>query len=615
MAPLTHDQAMSEIGIIVPGLSMWLTFAVIAVAMVFYAAEWAAIETISLGALVFLLALATAFPESGMAADTLIAGFSNPALLTILALLVVGQGLIQTEALSGLTELLSNLWPKYPVRVVAVALLSAGAISSVVNNTPVVVVFMPVLAAVLSRRHLSPSRYMMPLSYITILGGMVTVLGSSTNLLAAGVARAAGVDSITFLSFAVPGLAMAAVGSLYSLLVVPRILVDKSEALPGTRSRNTQFITEIHLGPDHPLIGEQTVAGMFPKLTTMTVRAVKRGRQDFLPPFDDISLQMGDTLIIAATRDALTEALRSWRMLDAAAHAGTLDIDETETAFILCESLVPPGSRLVNNGIDQAGFMAQHGVLILGVERRSRMPRQLLSELRLEAGDILLIAGRPRALERMRGLQDLVVLEWSASEVKPTGLTTRALAIFGMTVLSIASGMVPAVVASIAGAFAMIAFGCLNVRQAGRALDRKIILLVGASIAMATAMDATGGAAMIANAAIGILGSQSPAVFMGGLFLVVAILTNFLSNNATAVLFTPVAIAAAKQLGIDPLPLIAAVILGANASFATPIGYQTNLLVMGAGHYRFRDFVIAGMPLVVLVWLTFCVVAPWYYGV
>ena len=602
-----------DLALLLDSLPMWTTFAIIALALASYAFEWASIEVVSLGTIVALMLEAALLPGTGLPPESLLAGFSNAALLTILALLVVGQGLIQTESLSQLTKYLTDLWPRHPTRVIGLALLLAGAISSVVNNTPVVVVFMPVLAAVLTRRGLAPSRFMMPLSYFTILGGMTTVLGSSTNLLAAGIARDNGVHSVTFLAFAVPGLAMALVGGLYVYFVVPRLLPGRATASAG-KQRGTQFITEIHLGPDHPLIGEQTVAGMFPTLTNMTVRAVRRGYRDFLPPFEDVTLRVGDTLIIAATRATLTEAIRAWHMLDD--HADTkVGEDDADDNFILCESLVPPGSRLVNNGIDQAGFMAQHSVLILGIERRSRMPRQLLSELRLEAGDVLLIAGRPMALERMRGLQDLVVLEWSADEVKPTGRTTRAWTIFAATIIAIASGLVPIVVAAIAGAFAMIVSGCLNIRQAGRALDRRVILLVGASIAMAISMQATGGAEALAGAATGLLAGQPPAVFMAGLFIVVAVLTNFLSNNATAVLFTPIAIATAGQLGVDPLPLIVSVILGANASFASPIGYQTNLLVMGAGHYRFRDFAIAGAPLVLVVWVVFCLVAPWYYGV
>ena len=259
---------------------MWITFAVIAAALMSYAMEWATIEVVSLGAIVALMAQATLFPSVGFSAEDLVTGFSNPALLTILSLLVIGQGLIQTESLARLTEALSKLWPKHPGRVIALALLIAGAISSVVNNTPVVVVFIPVLAAVLARRNLPSSRYMIPLSYVSILGGMTTILGSSTNLLAAGIARNAGVE-ISFLSFAVPGLVMAVIGGVYAFFIAPRLLPDNASTKAGTR-RNTQFITEIHLGPDHPLIGDHSVAGMFPKLTNMTVRAVKRGRLDFV---------------------------------------------------------------------------------------------------------------------------------------------------------------------------------------------------------------------------------------------------------------------------------------------------------------------------------------------
>jgi len=567
---------------------------------------------VSLGAIVALMLLASFFPQINIGPQELLAGFSNPALFTILALLVVGQALIQTEALTTLAEYLGQLWPKHPTLVVIVVLIIAGIASSIVNNTPVVVVFIPVLASILKRRKMPAAKYMMPLSYITILGGMVTILGSSTNLLAAGVARDAGIE-ISFFAFAVPGAAMALAGAFYVLFIAPLIVTDNQKQSPGRRSRSTQFISEIHLTPGHPLVGEKTVAGMFAKLTSLTVRAVRRGKTNFLPPFDDITLRTGDTLIIAATRSALTDALRSWRAFEGRDGLST-GAAEGENSVLLYEALVPPGSRLINNGVDQAGFMAQHDCLILGVERRSRMPRQPLSEIRLEAGDVLLMAGQREAFARLRGLQDLLVMEWSGSEIRPHGMALKAQVIFALTIGAIALGLAPMVVAAIAGAFAMIASGCLNVRQAARAIDRKIVLLVGSSIAMAHAMASSGGADFIADITISQLSGVSPGFFMSGLFLVVAIFTNFLSNNATAVLFTPIAIAAAARLGIDPLPLIVTVILGANASFASPIGYQTNLLVMGAGHYRFRDFIVVGAPLVIIVWVVFSVVAPWYYG-
>ncbi len=595
-------------------VAMWITFGVIGVAMVFYAMEWAALELVSLGAIVALMILGVLIPGSGIGADELLRGFSNPALFTILGLLVMGQGLIQTEAMSRLAEFLGNLWPEHPTLVIILILILAGAASSIVNNTPVVVVFIPVLASILKRRNISSAKYMMPLSYITILGGMMTLLGSSTNLLAAGVAKEWGIE-ISFFSFAVPGLAMALAGGIYVLFIAPLFVPDNEKEAPNIPARATQFLTEIHLNEGHPLVGDKTVAGMFPNLTTFTVRSVRRGSEDFLPPFDDIELQVGDVLIIAATRKALTRSLRAWRAFKTPQEGGATAAAHGENALLLYEALVPPGSRMVGNVVDRDGFAAQYQCNILGIERRSRMPRQPLSQIRLEAGDVLLISGQRNAFAHLQGVQDLLVMEWSGSEVQPHGRALKAQLIFLVTILTIASGLVPMVVGAVAGAFAMIAGGCLNIRQAARALDRKIILLVGSSIAMAYAMTISGGASFIAETIVSNLSGISPGMFMGGMFLVVAVLTNFLSNNATAVLFTPIAIAAAARLGVDPLPLIVSVILGANASFATPIGYQTNLLVMGAGHYRFRDFILVGAPLVIIVWVVFCLVAPWYYGV
>ena len=456
-------------------IAMWLTFAIIVISMVFYALELVALELVSLGALVALMLVGNFAPAAGLNMAELLRGFSNPALFTILALLVVGQGLIQTEALASFAEYLGGLWPKRPTLVIVVLLIIAGAASSIVNNTPVVVVFIPVLAAILKQRKISAAKYMMPLSYITILGGMLTLLGSSTNLLAAGVARESGIE-IGFYAFAVPGLAMAAVGSLYVLFVVPRIVPDNEKDTPDRPQRSMQFLTEIQLTPGHPLIGDKTIAGMFPNLTSFTVRSVRRGKRDFLPPFDDITLQVGDTLIIAATRKALTRSLKEWRAFEHPSEATGSPADEDE-GILLYEALVPPGSRLINNMVDQAGFAARHDCMILGIERRSRMPRQTLGEIRIEAGDVLLISGQRRAFVALQGLQDLLVMEWSGSEVQPHGRALRAQLIFLATIIAIASGVVPMVLAAIGGAFAMIAGGCLNIRQAARAIDRKLSCL------------------------------------------------------------------------------------------------------------------------------------------
>jgi di/tricarboxylate transporter len=243
------------------------------------------------------------------------------------------------------------------------------------------------------------------------------------------------------------------------------------------------------------------------------------------------------------------------------------------------------------------------------------MTRGRLDTILLEAGDVLLILGPQDRVLELRSDRDLLVLEGSVTRVPHFAAAMPAVAIFGLTVLAAATGLVPTVIAALCGAGAILLTGCLNVRQATRALDRQIVLMVAASIAMAEALETTGGASYLASHLVEGLAGQEAAVILSAMFLLVALLTNVLSNNATALLFTPIAISTAGELGADPTAFIHAVIFAANCSFATPIGYQTNLLVMGPGNYRFMDFVRAGTPLLIILWLSFTMLAPWYYGI
>jgi len=210
--------------------------------------------------------------------------------------------------------------------------------------------------------------------------------------------------------------------------------------------------------------------------------------------------------------------------------------------------------------------------------------------------------------------RDLLLLEWSTKSLPHLAYAGRARAVFFVTIAMAVSGVMPLVTVSLLGALGMVLTGCLNIRQAARAFDRRIYLLIGAALALATAMETTGGATYLAHSVVSIIGTEHPVLMLSVFFLLVALLTNILSNNATAVLFTPIAIGIAQQLGIDPTVFIFAVIFAGNCSFATPMAYQTNLLVMGPGHYKFVDFVKAGLPLVILIWITFSLFAPWYYG-
>lgn len=603
-----------------PDILTWLTYAAIVAMIVAYALERWAIEVVSMVALVGWLVLFWAVPgltgrPAPLTPDDLLAGLANPALITVLALLVVGQGLFHTDALEKPTTLLARLGGRTGMSAIVLVLAAAMVASAFVNDTPVVVMFLPIITAIAAGRGVAASKTLMPLSFAALLGGMTTLIGTSTNLLAAGVAEKVGGLRIGFFDFTIPALAMSAAGFLYVAFVLPKILKARTGmAEQMTGGSGKQFIAQIDIGYGHALAGTQAVAGMFPALKDMTVRLVQRREHPFLPPFEDLTLTPGDTLVVAATRSALTRVISDQAASGQPAEGNGAASVPTKD-LTLAEAMVAPGSRVIGRTVEQAAIHRDTDTVVLGVERRSRMPRMQLADIRLEAGDVLLVGGTRDAIEGLRTNRDLILLEWSAAELPQRRYARRAQVVFALLVLYAASGIGPVVIGALAAALAMILAGCLNIRQAVRAFDRKIYLMIGAALAAATALQATGGAAVVAQATLALIDGQPNWLVLSVLFLVVSVLTNVLSNNATAVLFTPIALDIAHKVGAKPLPFVVAVMLASSCAFASPVGYQTNMLVMGPGHYRFSDYLFGGLPLVILMWIVFSIVGPWYYGV
>ncbi|MES0879432.1 SLC13 family permease [Roseibium sp. SCP14] len=605
-------------------IAMALTFVVIASTVVLYALERYSIEAVALGSVSAFIVIFSIFPVTtadGTSVTTadFLAGFANPALITVICLLIIGQGLFQTDALEGPAKTIVRMTRGRSQRAAIPILIAVAVLSAFLNNTPVVVMFLPILTAVAATVGQAPARVLMPLSFIAILGGMTTLIGSSTNLLVANYAAQSSDLKLSFFSFTPIGLIIASVGAVYVFFVMPHLMKNrKTMAEEFQATSGKQFIAQIEITYGHPLVGVEAVSGMFPKLKDMTVRLVQRGQKPILPPFENVVLSPGDTVIVAATRTALANALaRRQPLMEAESDTNTPGRENQATqpgSLSLAEVVVAPASRLMGRTLPQSGFYTETGCLVMGIQRRSRMPRMAMNDIRLEAGDVLLVAGNEDEIARLRGNRDVLLLDWSTTEVPRKRYAPRALAIFACVVALAASGLVPIVSAAVAGTFAMIASGCLNVRQAMRAIDSRIFMLVGASLAGAVALEATGGATAIASALVFMLKGASPPVILSALFFIVMILTNFLSNNAAAVLFTPIAINLANQIGQNPEAFVVCLIIAANTSFATPVGYQTNLIVMGPGHYRFIDFMRAGAPLALILWLTFSVVAPWYYS-
>jgi len=600
---------------------MWACIIVVIGAIVSYMLDRWSMELVSatiILALLILFEVPGAHSASGEAisAADILSGFGNPALITIMALLIVGQGLFQTGALEGPTQSLLASYDKRPNSTLFLAFLAVFAISAFINNTPVVIMFLPVMSAIATRMGAAPSRLMMPLSFVSIFAGMTTLIGTSTNLLAADTYDRLSGSTLGFFEQTPVGLILAGVGMLYLVLTSSWLLPVRQGLSDDIASASgKQFVAQLEINHGHFLSGKSAVAGMFPDLPEITVRMVQRGERAFLPPFESVTLQPGDLVIVAATRKALTDLLAKHPgMLEDMFRSGdTSGEANPPRSLAMLEAVIAPGSRMSGRTVEMVGFRRLTQSLVLGVQRRSRMIRAQLGEIRLEAGDTLLLCGPPDAFQALRANRDIILLEWSQEEMTLTqrGVVARLLAA-GM-VLAAATELLPILHASVLAAVAMIALGCLNIRQASRSLDLRIFMIIGAALAMGVALEKTGAASMIAHVVVEAALPFGHLAVLSAIFLAVALLTNVLSNAATAVLFSPIALSAATEVGADPLPFVLAVIYGANCCFATPIAYQTNLLVMGPGHYKFRDFLQFGGPLVILLWLTFTAVAPWFF--
>ncbi|WP_420347335.1 SLC13 family permease [Pelagibius sp.] len=613
---------------------MGFLFAVIVVALTLFATEAVSIELTSLSVIAVLILFFHFFPVVGAEGEDLLSlrnlfsGFANPALIAVLALLVLGEGLTRTGVLDLAANAVIQWTRSNPFFAVTMMLVVVMAFSAVLNNIPVVVLFVPIMQTLTKRFRQSPSRYMMLLSYASVLGGMTTLIGSSTNLLVSLELDDLGEDTFGFFDFTVPGLVLACCGLVYLLLVAPRLLPDRPATAGGAGEQGRHFVAQVSISAGSRLVGLRPVGGIFPALPDITILMIQRGERAILPPFEDLVLEANDLVVIAATRAALAglaknepELLHPELLEDAVQQQGQSEDGSDQIkrprwllgGQVQAEVMVRPDSEIVGHTLEEIGFRYKHHCIVLGIERRNRMLRERITRIPLKDGDVLLIQGRPEDVDRLRGERSVVLMEWSRQPLVTASHQRVAAAIFLGVIAASASGVIPIALAAFCGATAMIATRILSLGDALQVLDRKIVLTIAMALALGAAMQATGGAAFLAETMMAALSGATPAQILSAFFLLLALLSNVLSTKATAVLFTPIAVDLAYVLDLPVEPFAVAVIFASNCSFASPIGYQTNLVVMTPGNYRFMDFVRVGMPLIVLVWAAFSLFAPWYY--
>ena len=549
-------------------------------------------------------------------------GFGHQALVAVCALMILGEGLVRTGALEPVGRFLTIIWRKSPSLSLLVTLLVCAVLSAFINNTPIVVMLLPILIGVALRTGESPSRLLLPVGLISIVGGMATTIGTSTNLLVVGVAADMGVATFDMFDFVVPAAIAGGVAVLYLWLVAPRILPEREVPLASAVSR--VFTAQIRLGQDSIAVGKDLADVIELCAGDLKVEKIQRGSSNvFITPLPDVVLKTGDRITTTSTQDELREFAR---LLGGKLFSGDIEVDEDHPLNddrqdqIIAEVAITPTSRLVGMRISRARLLSRHKLRLLALHRLEQGDAAQtgrttgLENTVLQSGDVLLVQASTTALTALKEGGDFLVLDGSV-DVPKTSKAPWALAIMTAVVAVAALGLVPIAVSAVVGVLLLLSTRCLSWQEAMNALSVQIIMIIVASLALGMALMRTGGADWIAQVFLALSFGVPGFVILGTLMLAMAALTNVVSNNAAAVIGTPIAISLAQQLMLPAEPFVLAVLFGANLSFATPMAYQTNLLVMNAGGYRFNDFVRVGLPLMLLLWLVLTITLTYAYQI
>ena len=480
---------------------MFLSLSLIIFAIVGYSWKKFPIDAVSISVLGLLFFLFELFPVEGLKFDDFIAGFSNQGLLTIMGLLVVAQGVYSTGILNTFVDNIMHLNRDFKTdknSLLIILLFIAAIISSIMNNTPIIIIFIPLLTIIAEKMNLSISKALIPLSYAGILGGMTTLVGSSTNIIGAEVANNLGVNQINFFSVTIPGLSIAIPGILFVIFILPKIMPDRKKSSMDITSVNNEFMAQIEINHDSELIGEEIKKGKLESLENMHILMIQRGEHSISPHYKTI-IQNEDIIVVSAERKIIENALIKFgdqlhpTVENAEEHYFEKnDIKHLSGEQILVEVLISPQSRMTGRELEDTRFRKLTNCIVLGIKRNSQMIRDQITNIMLEDGDVLLIQGSKKSIENLKDFSDIILLDYTSSILPRKNYARRSLAIFLFTIFTIATGIIPSVAAALIGASAMLAARVLSAERAINSLNRHIFLTIVAMLALSNAIEATG---------------------------------------------------------------------------------------------------------------------------
>jgi len=581
----------------------------------------AAVVTLVVLAVMFALFLREVFPTEvvallgvsillltgALAYDDAVAVLSNPAPWTIAAMFITMGALVRTGGLHAFTKYAERQAITNPRLAIGMLLGFVVVASAFVANTPVVVVMIPVFVQLARALGVSASKLLIPLSYAAIVGGMLTLIGTSTNLLVDGVARARGLEPFGIFEVTPVGAVVVVVAMLYLWLVGSRFLPERDSMamlLSGDKSK-MKFFTEAVIPPDSNLIGREVLGVQLFKRDGVRLIDVIRGDLSLRRALEGVTLQVGDRVVL---RTHMTELLSLQRNKEL---KRVDQVSAVETTTV--EVLITPGCKMVGRSLGSLRLRRRFGVYVLAVHRRNQNIGTALDDLVVRVGDTLLLEGAPADIQRLSQEMDMVdVSKPSAREYRRSQAPIALLALIGIVALS-ALGVAPILALAVLAMALVLVTRCIDADEAFSFVDGRLLAMIFAMLAVGAALESSGAVQLIVNAIAPALRDLPPVLLVWAVYMLTTILTELVSNNAVAVIVTPIAIGLAEAIGVDPRPLVVAVMVAASAAFATPIGYQTNMLVYGPGGYRFSDFLKVGIPMNLLVGIAASATIPVFW--
>ncbi len=589
-------------------LEIVLVLLIIISAIVLFATEIISIDLVAMVVMVVLMLSGLVTPTEG------IQGFSNSATITVLALLILSAGLQSTGAVNLLGRYMIKLSGKSANRALLIILLVSALLSAFINNTAVVVIFMPIIFRMAKFTRSAPGKFLMPLSFAAMVGGTCTVIGTSTNILVSDLyAQYAGGSGFSIFEFSLIGAACVAAVVVYMAVVGDRLIGRRAEEDSLTEQYAIKdYLTELVVTPGSPLAGKHLrETFLIDELDAEVLEVIHKDGDVWLPSRREI-LQEGDRILLKVNiEDILIIQAQPGIAIQSRGEFGDEDLISGETTLL--EVVVAPNSKLVRKTVREIDFKTLYGAVPLAIRRRGIFLRNKIADTVLRFGDDILLEVRKESVKGFRRNFDFIPMTEIEKPIFEKRKLILSVLITVGVVAAAAIGLAPILVTALTGCVLMFLTECITIREAYRSVEWKIIFLLAGLIPLGIAIENSGAAALIATNLHHLLGQSSPVLVVLILFVFTAMLTSIMSNNATAILITPIAIDLAIQMQVNPKAFLLAVMFAASTSFITPVGYQTNTLIYGPGNYRFGDFFKVGGLLTLLLMAIVTTMIYWMY--